>query len=424
MPVERIDLLAPPFKGHLHPILAMGRQLKQAGYHVRVISSSLAQADIHAAGLVAVILRSVDDTKLMQVVNPPYAVGHSPRRLKAQFHQVLAFFQHVSVELDALYQTDKVDLLIADFTLAPAGIVAQRHGIRWWTSCPSPCALEVANGPPAYFGGVMPATKHWHCVWHKAGWMLMRLFKRSVFYWYRHAIRAMGLPQLYRKDGSEAIYSAEKILCLGYQSLEFATRWPAAVQFVGPMLYTPATAVTPPQFVPGKQHVLVTLGTHLQWHKDAMWQRIQQVAAQFPQLQFHFTDGVEQVSASAGNGNVQRYSYINYAAQLHRYAVVIHHGGAGIMYHCLRQRIPALVYPLDYDQFDHAARLSYHGLAIWLQQLSQLPEALHQLLQSNISHQIDHFMQEAVSDTVDFVSVVRQLSDKPMDNKAKNCREI
>jgi len=56
--------------------------------------------------------------------------------------------------------------------------------------------------------------------------------------------------------------------------------------------------------------------------------------------------------------------------------VVIHHGGAGIMWHCIQKGIPALVYPVDYDQFDHAARIEFFKKGIWLRGgLKQLAQA-------------------------------------------------
>lgn len=48
--VIRIDLLAPPFSGHLHPVLAMGRALCER-YQVRIISTQGVASSVAASGL-------------------------------------------------------------------------------------------------------------------------------------------------------------------------------------------------------------------------------------------------------------------------------------------------------------------------------------------------------------------------------------
>lgn len=133
--------------------------------------------------------------------------------------------------------------------------------------------------------------------------------------------------------------------------------------FIGPVLYTPPVVKFSPPFVEGKIHVLITLGTHLDWHKDAVAEAALSLAKTLPNWIFHFTDGRPVDEAVEQHDNFYRLAWLDYTRWLPGYDVVIHHGGAGIMWH---QNIPALVYPVDYDQFDHAARLQRSGKGIWL----------------------------------------------------------
>jgi len=236
---KRIDLFAPPFRGHLHPVLAMARELKLAGHEVCVFSTASAQSDIEAAGVACHIFASIDDIALRKVVNPPWKIGHSPLKLKRQFQHVLRFFTLLEDELQLIYATREVDLIIADFTLAPVGAFATQHQLRWWTSLPSPCVLECKDGPPAYFGGQQPATSKVGVLKHWLSRQLIRVFKQTLFFINRRAIAKFGLSSVYRQDGAECIYSPEKILCLGDPAIEFAKHWPAAAQFIGPQLYSP-----------------------------------------------------------------------------------------------------------------------------------------------------------------------------------------
>ena len=67
-----------------------------------------------------------------------------------------------------------------------------------------------------------------------------------------------------------------------------------------------------------------------------------------------------------------RLPYVDCRRCLRRYDLVVHHGGAGVMYHCLAAGIPDVVYPMDYGQFDHAARLEHARAALWLRNLRDL----------------------------------------------------
>ncbi|MCE4363714.1 glycosyltransferase [Xanthomonas hortorum] len=376
----RIDLIAPPYSGHLHPILAIARQL--APHHqVQVISTPAAQARIRACGLSAVsVLDAQADRLLLEIANPPHAVGHNPLRLRRQLHNALGLMARMGDVLKARWRERRPDLVIVDFTLPSAGLAAQAMDIAWWTSMPSPCVIETVDGPPAYFGGLLPATSVTQRIWHAIARRLTRGFKRSVHVCYRRQMHACGLSAMYRSDHSEAVYSPQCILALGLPSFELAQRWPAAVRFVGPQLCTPPSAVASPEFVAGRRHVLVTLGTHLHWVKHRMDAVLRALAPQFPEVIFHFSDGDTAAPQQQAHGNYQRLPYVDYAQHLHRYALVVHHGGAGILYACLAAGLPSIVYPLDYDQFDHAARLQVAGAAWWLRALDELPALLREAL--------------------------------------------
>lgn len=368
----RIDLLAPPFSGHLHPVLAIARELA-AEFEVRVISTAGAQARIHGCGLRGVaILSAADEALLLQIANPPHAVKSNPLRMNRQFRDAIQLMGRVKRELRELYRSEPPDLLIADFTLPAAGLVAQELGIAWWTSMPSPCVIETCDGPPAYMGGMIPG-QHWtNRLRHAVARRMVRTFKGLIYQLHRRAIEELGIQQLYREDGSEVIYSPTQLLALGVEALEFERTWPTATRFMGPMLFTPDAHCTAPTFEPGRRHVLVTAGTHLKWIKNELAAATLQVALAMPDVVFHFTDGDEAAPHLTTTRNFVRLSYVDYDKYLDRYALVVHHGGAGIMYYCLALGTPAVVYPIDYDQFDHAARLEQAKVALWLRDLRQL----------------------------------------------------
>jgi UDP:flavonoid glycosyltransferase YjiC (YdhE family) len=355
-----VDLVAPPFCGHLHPILGIGRRLA-LDHDVRVISTPAAQASIARSGLPGRALLEGCDAAIDAIVNPAREVGSHPLRLNDQLRRNLALMGRFREELAALWQARRPDLVIADFTLPVAGCLATERGLPWWTTLPSPCVLETPDGPPAYLGGLSPRPGVVGRVRDALGRALVRGFKRGVHALHRKRMRQLGVVSLYRDDGSEAIYSPERVLALGTPEIEFPRRWPSAVELVGPVLYTPEDEGPEPPFRSDGPHVLVTLGTHLRWLKDTAAEAVRGAARE-------------------RDGNFHRLGYVPYARDLARYALVVHHGGAGVMYHCLRAGRPALVFPVDYDQFDHAARLVAAGVGWRLRRLQALPGLVERAL--------------------------------------------
>jgi UDP:flavonoid glycosyltransferase YjiC (YdhE family) len=389
--MRRVDLIAPPFSGHLHPILGIGRRLARDGLDVRVISTESAAARIRDTGLQPHSLLAGKDDAIHAIAEPPRAVQSNPVRLNAQLRANLALLGQFQRELRALYRTTAPDLAIVDFTLPIAGFVAREAGVPWWTSMPSPCVLETPDGPPSYVGGWLPRDDWFGHMRDAAGRLFVRCFKRGIVRLHRQTMNELGLPGPYRADGSEAAYSDECILALGLRELEFARQWPAAaVRFVGAVRYTPPSLGEPPAFVAGRRHVLVSVGTHLRGYKDRVAAATEAAARALPDVEFHFTDG-RVPGAGVGTGaaaktphgggpeNFQRLSFINYGL-LPRYDLVVHHAGTGILNETLAAGLPAIVMPIDYDQFDYAARLRVAGLAVGLRTLTDLPRTVERAL--------------------------------------------
>ena len=387
----RIELLAPPFAGHLHPILAIGRALRDIA-DIEVISTEAAQPRIRAAGLAGSAVVPGADAALKAIVDPPHAVGAHPLRLHAQFQRSLELLDAFGKALDSRYSHTRPDLVIADFTLPVAGAAAQRRGIPWWTSHPSPCVIEAPGGPPAYLGGWMPGIGALGRSRDALAAKAVRGFKWGVHRLHRRRLATLGFPSLYREDGSEAAYSPECILGLGLRELEFERAWPAALRFVGPMLWSPPDIGAPPPH-DDAINVLATLGTHLGWAKQRMGEQLEAVAQALPAIRLHFSDGRLDAGADAAHRALQRHAWVDYPSWVPRMRAVLHHGGAGVMWECLRAGVPALVLPNDYDQFDHAARLQAAGVALRLRHAREIEPALRRVLDGDHALRPDRFVE-------------------------------
>ena len=396
----RIDLLAPPYRGHLHPILAIGRELV-ARHEVRVVSTPAAASDVRACRLAfAPLLDAAADAELAAIADPPRAVGGHPVRLWRQLRRTLDVLARARSGLDALWadDADRPALVIADFTLPVTGPAAAARGIEWWTSLPSPCVLETASGPPAYLGGWARRDDAFGRVRDALARRTVRAFKRGVGRLERARLAGLGFDGVYRSDGTEAAYSQVHVLALGLEALELGTGWPPAVRFVGPYLLGPMPERHPPTFADGRRHVLVTCGTHLGWAKAEMGRAATELARALPDVEVHLVGGrpgaeadrshrpmsidgeSERLHRTRNPENLTRLAWVDHARHVRHYALVVHHAGAGILYRCLVDGVPAIAWPRDYDQFDNAARLERMGLARRIDRSDDLVGAVREAL--------------------------------------------
>ncbi|MEM7785190.1 MAG: glycosyl transferase [Planctomycetota bacterium] len=370
-----IAFVAPPFAGHLFPLLQMATGIRDSGIqNLKFYSTPEAGPAIEASGFQWTSLLPEHSHQVTQISDTRSRVGSNPVRLYRQFKMNLNLMDQLKREIKTDWKYRKPDLVIADFTVPIAGIAALEMGVRWWTSMPTPCVLETGEETPSYLGGwQLPETwigrtRDW------AGRRMIRIFKKTIFRIFKNEVQKLGIDSVYRTDGYERIYSPEKILGLGIQDFEFPRKWPSWFQFIGPLTQSPDLPHAVPVFQSGKTHVLVTLGTHLGWARQHAGNLVRQVASRMPQCVFHYSCGEHKQDGAADDSrnrplnensnfsNFFTYPYLPYDQHLKNFDFVIHHGGTGILYSCLQNRIPSLVWPQDYDQFDHAARLVSHRL--------------------------------------------------------------
>lgn len=377
--MPRICLVAPPYSGHLNPLLGLGRELSSIA-EVTMISTPSVMLAVEKAGLHGYSILPDGEKIVLEIASPGRSVGANPFLLYQQLKANVSLQIEVLADLRAAFDALKPDLIIADFTLPVVGVAAKERGIPWWTNLPSPCVFETPDGPPAYFGGLLPADSLAEQVIHGVLRKLTRLFKRIMFFMFRRTFHRVGLHSIYREDGSERVYSPEKILACGIKEIEFPRTYPAHFQFTGPFLYTPPFDASEPEFIAGGKHVLVTLGSHLTHQKGEIARLIGDLAQQHPEWIFHFTDGDPAGAERASEvRNFRHYPFISYDMHLPRYDMVIHHGGSGILCHCLKHGIPAVVAPIDFDQFDNAARLAAAGVAVWAKSIQEIAQTFIQV---------------------------------------------
>ena len=386
----RVLLVAPPYAGHLHPLLVLAGAVPDA--EVLVVTGPAKLAAARAAGFAAAPVLPDDPDALERIANTPKVTGHPIRALR----QVAANFRvlpRALPDVQAAADSFGPEVIVADFCAPIAGVVAGRLGVPWVTTIPTPFAIENRRGTPAYLGGWTPPRGPLGRARDAVGRGLVRGGKHLAGAVFRRDLAAFG-GSLYRADGSEAFYSPDAILALGLRELEFDRDWPAAVQFIGPVVGPTAVAQTvipvddPTTVIPAdagiscddqvETRVLVTLGTHLPWAKRGLVAQVTRLAERAHGFSFMISlgDAVGGSTPTRVAPRVQVVPYFRYDATMASFDVVVHHGGAGITYSTLRAGLPSVVWPQDYDQFDFAARITWHGLGVRIRSLTEARDAL------------------------------------------------
>ncbi|MBS0205223.1 MAG: glycosyltransferase family 1 protein [Planctomycetes bacterium] len=361
----RIDFVAPPFAGHLYPALDLARRLRDRGVgRIRFLTTAGGRCPVESAGFPFVEILPGQDQAVWAIANTRLKVGSNPLQMWRQVERNLSLMHDLQNQVRETWLADRPDLVITDFAVPIAGLTAQAMGIRWWTGMPSPCVLETMDGTPAYLGGWRPRSGLYGRLRDWLGRQTVRTFKQASRWLFTRSLRSLSISNLYRADGSEVVYSPERILVYGMREFEFERTWPGSCRFIGPLTVGPSLPSPALQWDDSKKTVLVTLGTHLPWAKSAAIDLIQQVARLMPETVFHFSRGQMGNCDVDIRDNLHIYGSVPYDTTLHRYDAAIIHGGTGIVYSCIQQGVPMLVWPHDYDQFDHAARIVHHQLGL------------------------------------------------------------
>jgi len=369
----RIAWVAPPFAGHLFPQLSLARELAARGFTDQTVhTTDGAAGSVAAAGVRHAPLLPGRGCEVLQIANTDKPVTGSPRAMLRQLRANLALCTELRRELARAWEEARPDVVIADFTLPVAGHLAEGLGVPWWTTTPSPCAIETRTGTPAYLGGWRDHGAWWSRLRDRLGNQAVHTCKRWLARAVRSELAALGVEDIHRADGTEVVYSAALILALGAREFELPRRdWPRALEFIGPV-FAPVRqdrSDAGPAFEPGRTHVLVSLGTHLFWAKDAGLQVAAGIARARADWSVHYTLGRAglgearpELSALELPANLTVLDFVPYDARLGRYDLALVHGGTGVTYACLAAGVPLAVWPQDYDQFDHAVRIERLGV--------------------------------------------------------------
>lgn len=360
----RVLFVAPPFAGHIDRLVPLMQAAQGAGHAVRALTGHARLAFLRSHGIEAAAPPSLPSGALEQVVEGFGRIKGRPHAGRAQLRANLALVAPLIADLCHEIDHWRADVLIADSVALMAGPAAMRMDIPWITVLASPLSLHTQTGTPAFCGGWSP-PRGWPGRMRDAmGRLAHRALRQGVFALMRNQLPP-ELRRPFRADGTEAIYSPLAILGFGMAELEFPRVWPPAFEMIGPL--ASAASMDPPLCLPpARRRIFATIGTHLPWAR-ARWRiGLEDLARARPDWLIVASEGrmSGDMTTWTRAPNLRVVPRLCYVRDLPMFDAVVHHGGTGIAYSAIAAGLPSLVVPHDFDQFDMAARIEWHGLGL------------------------------------------------------------
>ena len=361
----KLAVIAPPFSGHIYPILELILPLleKKDKYDISVYTGFQKEKVVKKLGFSVKVLLKDKPNAFEKISDTDRQTN--PLIAYKQFKENMGLMPEIIKEIETFFTENKPDIVLADFIAVPVSFVCKNFNIPWITSIPTPFAIESKTTTPAYVTGLYPRENFFFKFRDKLARSLVKNFKRLVCFILRKQLKELNFT-LYNEKGEESIYSPYSILGLGMKELEFRDDFPSHFLWAGPCcssLFKDSVKFEADKNF--KKTIFLTNGTHLKWAKKLIINIARELSQKYPQYLFVVSLGsyLKREKKIMKENNLYIYHYLDYDEILPKVNYVIHHGGAGILYSCIKYNKPAVVIPHDYDQFDYGVRADLAEIA-------------------------------------------------------------
>ena len=383
----RILFTVIPAAGHLNPTIPIAQALQARGHDILYATGAEKVPLLKQEGLpVRTILEGQTNT-MAQVFEPisDHLDRYNPYSIYRELKYLLQLMQRILSELEQLAADWQPDLIVADFCTPVGAALARKRQIPWVTTTQTPACIRPINGTPSNLGGLSRPRHLGHHLRDGVGRLLLETVRASISALFHRQWRQLGLA-LNGPGKSDGLYSPHAILSMLPWEIEYPRQWPAQLHMIGPIFWSDAPSLSPEvyQFLQSpRPAILVTMGTHLEMVNANFLPKLIQMLQTLP---YRFIVGLGDITHNKNDyaNNIEGIfftPYISYNEILERVAAVIHHGGAGIMCHCLAAGRPAIVIPQGFDQPDNAQRVVEAGAGLRLNPGQVTPDRLGRALQ-------------------------------------------
>lgn len=351
--------------GDIHPFLAIGRYLVAHGHRAELVSNPVFAPLAARAGIG---FTPVGEAAHFHVTFTHHYVWHPLNGFGVMWRYLARpAISAALARLEAAADEPDTVVLYSPFLMPAPRIAMETRGLRAVSAWTAPQMLP-RFAPPLWLAGRhlgpdVSATDAREAVLALDRSKMQPLALTDV----EVARRARGLPPLEQSIFLEWIHSPLLSLALFPECFAAATpEWPRPYVHAGfPFYDDDAAAGLDPALArfldAGAPPVVFTAGTAMHdatgFFADAV-----HASASLGLRALVLTQDVAQLPATLPAG-VMHATYAPFSLLLPRARAVVHHGGVGTLAQAMRARLPQLVVPQAYDQFDNASRLVALGVA-------------------------------------------------------------
>ena len=361
-PLRHVILCPVGSAGDVHPLLGLGRVLRQRGVRVTFATAGYFRRQAEEEGFEFLDTLPAADFK---------AMVSDPRIWQPRHAVRLVMSQGVRPILEPLYRLIErhhvpgQTLLVGTSLAIPARVAQEKLGIPLVTVHLAPSLFRSNHEGPR----LQPALVHVGPGWfRRAQWWFADRFlvDPAITPWLNDFRRSLGLPPVSRVM-AEWWNSPLRILGL-FPPWFFPPQpdWPSQLRLTGFPLYS-EEGVTPPSaevaeflgsgsppvvFTPGSANVF---GAEFFAAAADACQRLGRrglLLTRFP----------EQIPARLP-ATVRHFDFVPFGWLIPRAAALVHHGGVGTMSQALAAGVPQVIMPLAFDQHDNAHRCEKLGVS-------------------------------------------------------------
>jgi MGT family glycosyltransferase len=339
-----------PVPGRLYPLIPTLQELLGRGHRVAVRTGAEEAELLHRIGIDADRLAP----DLVRFEPTDWQARTRFGALMRALDQFGARARPQVADLTHAISEEQPDVILLDETSWGAAAAAERSGLPWAFSVPSPVPITSRDAPPFGLGLAPRHDAIGRARDRVARELTVGTLGRIIAKHVNPVRTELGLDALHTLD--EFYLAAPLVLAYTAEPFEYPrTDWPAEVRLVGPGLWEPPA--DPPAWLEGltRPVVLVTCSTAFQ--NDL---RLAEVAcAAFDGQPFDVvltTAGVD-VSGLHVPANVRVERFAPHAAVLARAVCAVCHAGMGITQKALAHGVPVVAVPFGRDQPEVARRV-------------------------------------------------------------------
>ncbi len=351
--------------GDLHPMIALGLELKRRGHRIAFATMNFYRDKIEMLGF--------EHVPMAPHISPD-DIAQMPELVDARKGTEKILREIIIASVPAMYDdllaaVDGADILITGEVIYAAKSVVEKTGIKWVTTTLAPVSLFSTYDPP------VPPTAMWFEKLRFLGSgfhsLLFRLIRMSMHSWldeYRVFRRKIGLDPdddpIFGEKFSLDLHLIMFSRVLGAPQPD----WPEHAVQTGFCFYDGQSdsGQMPDGLVEfldaGEPPIVFTLGSAAVMDpRDFFVESVK--AAKMLGRRAVLLYGVFGERPSGLTDNIVGFEYAPYSLLFPRAACVVHQAGVGTTGQVLRAGVPHLIVPFAHDQPDNAARCRRIGVA-------------------------------------------------------------